>query len=53
MRACETTMTDSIRVVLADDHPVVRSGLSALLGSVPSITVAGVAAPEMRRCVPP
>jgi DNA-binding NarL/FixJ family response regulator len=33
-----------IRVVIADDHPVVRDGLSALLGSVPAITVAGVAA---------
>jgi DNA-binding NarL/FixJ family response regulator len=33
-----------IRVVIADDHPVVREGLSALLASVPSITVAGVAA---------
>ena len=32
-----------IRVVLADDHPVVRSGLSALLASVPQVTVAGVA----------
>jgi DNA-binding NarL/FixJ family response regulator len=32
-----------IRVVLADDHPVVRSGLSALLASVPSVTVAGSA----------
>jgi DNA-binding NarL/FixJ family response regulator len=37
------TRTD-IRVVIADDHPVVRDGLSALLTSVPSITVAGVAA---------
>jgi DNA-binding NarL/FixJ family response regulator len=38
-------MTGSeIRVVIADDHPVVRDGLSALLASVPSITVAGVAA---------
>jgi len=36
------TETD-IRVVIADDHPVVREGLSALLASVPSITVAGVA----------
>jgi DNA-binding NarL/FixJ family response regulator len=35
---------DDIRVVIADDHPVVRDGLSALLGSVPSLTVAGVAA---------
>jgi DNA-binding NarL/FixJ family response regulator len=33
----------SIRVVLADDHPVVREGLSALLSSVPSVTVAGMA----------
>jgi DNA-binding NarL/FixJ family response regulator len=33
-----------IRVVIADDHPVVRDGLSALLASVPSMTVAGVAA---------
>ncbi len=33
-----------IRVVIADDHPVVRDGLSALLGSVPAVTVAGVAA---------
>jgi DNA-binding NarL/FixJ family response regulator len=35
--------SNTIRVVLADDHPVVRSGLSALLASVPSITVAGSA----------
>ena len=34
----------AIRVVIADDHPVVRDGLSALLASVPSVTVAGVAA---------
>ena len=40
----ERPMTGSeIRVVIADDHPVVREGLSALLDSVPSITVAGVA----------
>ncbi len=32
-----------IRVVLADDHPVVRDGLSALLGSVPGIEVVGTA----------
>jgi DNA-binding NarL/FixJ family response regulator len=35
---------DGIRVVIADDHSVVRDGLSALLASVPSVTVAGVAA---------
>ena len=28
-----------LRVVLADDHPVVRDGLAALLGSVPGIDV--------------
>ncbi|MGH3256670.1 MAG: hypothetical protein ACRDOU_14970 [Streptosporangiaceae bacterium] len=27
----------TIRVVIADDHPVVRDGLSALLASVPSV----------------
>ena len=38
-------MTDlEIRVVIADDHPVVRDGLSALLMSVPAVSVAGVAA---------
>jgi DNA-binding NarL/FixJ family response regulator len=36
------TGTD-IRVVIADDHPVVRDGLSALLSSVPSVEVAGLA----------
>jgi DNA-binding NarL/FixJ family response regulator len=38
-------MTSScIGVVIADDHPVVRDGLSALLASVPSVTVTGIAA---------
>jgi DNA-binding NarL/FixJ family response regulator len=37
-------MTSSIRVVIADDHPVVRDGLSALLASVPSVTVTAIAA---------
>jgi DNA-binding NarL/FixJ family response regulator len=32
-----------IRVVIADDHPVVRGGLSALLASVPHVVVAGLA----------
>ncbi|MEV5963422.1 response regulator transcription factor [Kribbella sp. NPDC051952] len=33
----------TIRVVLADDHPVVRDGLEVLLGSVDGISVVGVA----------
>lgn len=35
---------NAVRVVLADDHPVVRDGLSALLSSVPGIEVVGTAA---------
>ncbi|SDE57183.1 response regulator transcription factor [Pseudonocardia oroxyli] len=33
----------TVRVVIADDHPVVRDGLSALLGSRAGITVVGTA----------
>jgi DNA-binding NarL/FixJ family response regulator len=32
-----------VRVVIADDHPVVRAGLSALLSSLPGIEVVGIA----------
>jgi len=32
-----------IRIVVADDHPIVRDGLTALLGSVPGFEVVGVA----------
>jgi DNA-binding NarL/FixJ family response regulator len=34
----------TVRVVLADDHPVVRAGLAALLGSLPDMQVMAVAA---------
>jgi DNA-binding NarL/FixJ family response regulator len=37
------TNPEVIRVVLADDHPVVRAGLAALLTSLPGIEVVGVA----------
>jgi DNA-binding NarL/FixJ family response regulator len=33
-----------IRVVVADDHPIVRGGLTALLDSLPDMEVAGAAA---------
>ena len=35
------TMTDTIRVVLADDHTVVRAGLKAVLGAAKDIHVIG------------
>lgn len=39
-KACEG---EEIRVVLADDHPIYRDGLAALLGSVDGIRVVGTA----------
>lgn len=33
-----------IRILICDDHPVVRAGLGALLGSLPDIEVVGVVA---------
>ena len=36
-------MSDTIRILLADDHPVVRDGLVAILGTQPDFTVVGEA----------
>ncbi len=36
-------MTDSIRILVADDHPVVRDGLVAILGTQPDFSVIGEA----------
>jgi DNA-binding NarL/FixJ family response regulator len=35
---------DNLRVLIADDHPIFRDGMRALLGSVPDIEVVGEAA---------
>lgn len=36
-------MTDTIRVLIADDHLVVREGIAAVLGTQPDLDVVGVA----------
>lgn len=35
---------DSLRVLIADDHPLFRNGMRALLSSVPTLEVVGIAA---------
>lgn len=37
-------MPDPVRVLIVDDHPVVRQGLRAFLGSLPDVDLAGEAA---------
>ncbi len=37
-------MTDSIRLIVADDHPIVRAGIVGLLETAPGIEVVGEAA---------
>lgn len=44
MKACATPTTKIIRVLIADDHPVVREGLAAILQSQPDMTVVAGAA---------
>ena len=34
---------DTLRVLIADDHPIFRNGMRALLGSVPDLEVVGEA----------
>ena len=36
-------MKDKIRILIADDHTIVRTGLTALLGTVPGMEVVGEA----------
>ena len=37
------TLTSTIRVLIVDDHPVVRAGLTSMLGTQPDISVVGSA----------
>jgi DNA-binding NarL/FixJ family response regulator len=37
-------MTDTIRVLIADDHPVVRAGINAVVANQPDMSIVGEAA---------
>jgi DNA-binding NarL/FixJ family response regulator len=41
---------DRIRVVLADDHPVVLAGIRTLLNADPEVELVGEATTAARRC---
>lgn len=43
MDAADAVGNGEVRVLIADDHPVVRRGLTALLQSIPGMTVVGQA----------
>jgi len=45
-----STPLDQIRIVIADDHPVARQGLSAILGSLDNVEVVAEAADGEEAC---
>jgi DNA-binding NarL/FixJ family response regulator len=48
--ASASTPLDQIRIVIADDHPVARQGLSAILGSLDNVEVVAQAADGEEAC---